>query len=75
MHVLLKDYTHHPMVISLSEKKDIICAINPLRWKEIKLGNKTLKNHSQTSYAPVGASSVSYGHARVFTHQFLLTSK
>ena len=28
---------------ALSEKKDIICAINPLRWKETKLGNKTLR--------------------------------
>ena len=37
-----KDSTPHPTGISLSEKKDIICAINPLRWKETKLGNQTL---------------------------------
>ena len=58
------DSSHHPKVISLSEKKDIICAVNPLRWKEAKLGNKT-KNPGPKSYVPVGASSVSDGHARV----------
>ena len=59
--IVLKDSSHHPMVISLSEKKDIICMINPLRWDETKLGNKTLvkKDPTRTSYcAPVGASSV-----------------
>ena len=56
----IKDSSHHPMVISLSEKKDIICMINPLRWEETKHGNKTqVKNNpSRTTYAPVGASSV-----------------
>ena len=39
----VKDSTHHPMVISLGEKKDFISTINPLRWKETKLGNKTLR--------------------------------
>ena len=67
-----KDSSHHPMVISLSEKKDIICMINPLRWDETKLGNKTLvkKDPSRKSYyAPVGASSVS-GMPEFFTHPF-----
>ena len=70
---MFKDSSHHPMVISLSEKKDIICMINPLRWDETKLGNKTLvkKDPSRKSYyAPVGASSVSGMPEFLSTHFF-----